>query len=292
MRTPYEEVEKIEKRNKSLGHFLRLYLEQKSNLETMSRRELVNFIMSRLDVSQATAYDYANALKILIQEEGSEEENPLKDSWQPLRKTGARNRTEAIKIIAGMVEPPLIMKMKEYGLNLWKDLFLGGGPIPCDRNMFANELGILIGKVGNVAVLDSDFAHAPKALAEACFVKAMEIVNPLVEIRGLNPHEDALRYVEWILRYRAKRQEKTKRKESLVQSDECVVGSRPERIEAVYNRKKPFKSRYLRGLDMWFILPGEPIADALIKYCYEKEVYWQEAVRNLLSKQLSEEGYL
>ena len=45
-------------------------------------------------------------------------------------------------------------------------------------------------------------------------------------------------------------------------------------------------------MDVWFVLPGEPIAGTLIKYCYEKEIYWQEAVRKLLSRQLDEEGYL
>lgn len=292
MRTPYEEVEKIEKRNKSLANFLRLFLEQKSNLKTMSRKELVKLIMGRLDVSPATAYDYANALKILVQKEGSEKRNPLKDSWRPLRMTGARSRFEAIRIIAGMNEPPLIRKMKQYALNLWKDLFLGGGPIPCDRNVFADELGLLIEKVGNAALLDPDFAHAPKALAEACFIKSMETMNPYVEIRGVNPPEDALRYVEWILRYKAKRREKRKMSKKFFFLEEHTVGPIHTRVEAIYNPNKHIKSKYLRGLDMWFVLPGESIANGLIKYCYDKEIYWKEAVRDFLTRELKEMGYL
>jgi hypothetical protein len=42
---------------------------------------------------------------------------------------------------------------------------------------------------------------------------------------------------------------------------------------------------------MWFIIPGEQIADALIRYCYDEEIYWEEAVRSLLAKQLENEGY-
>lgn len=272
-----------------MGDFLRLYLEHWSLARTMSRKELVNLVMQKFDVSPATAYDYANALRILTQEK--QEDGPLRSSWRPMPIRRAKSRFDAIMMIAGMTEPPPIRKMKEYGLNLWKDLFLGGGPIPGDRHVFANELGLLIEKVGNAAILDPDFAHAPKALAEACFVKAMEIFNPLVEIRGINPQVDALRYVEWVLRYRAKRQRKTRRKR-LIPSDGSVIEPQPRRIEAIYNRRKPSKSKYLKGLDMWFVLPGEPIANALIKYCYEKEIYWQEAVRNLLSKQLNEERYL
>jgi len=291
MGTAYEEVEKISRRNKSLGEFLRLYVEHKSLAKIMSRKELVKLITEKFDVSPATAYCYANAFRILFHEE-NEVESPLTRSWRSLPIARPRNRLDAIKLMAGMVEPPLIMKMKEYGLNLHKDLFLGGGPIPCDRNVFANELGLLIEKVGNVALLDPDFRHAPKALAEACFVKSMEIMNPLIEIRGIVPNENALRYVEWILRYKAKWQKKTKRRESFIPFEKHIEESRSRRIEAIYNRKRSIKSKYLKGLNMWFILPGEPIANALIGYCYDKEIYWQKAVRDILSRQLREEGYL
>ena len=273
-----------------MGEFLRLYLEHKELAKMTSRKELVKLITEKLDVSAAKAYDYANAIRVLLHEE-NRGESPLKRSWRPLPIARPRNRQDAIKLMAGMVEPPLIMKMKEYGLNLWKDLFLGGGPIVCDRNVFANQLGLLIEKVGNVALLDPDFAHAPKALTEACFVKAMEIMNPFIEIHGVNPDENALHYVEWVLRYEAKRQKKTKPNESPISQDVYPLASRPTRIEAIYNSKRSAKSNYLRGLNMWFVLSGEPIANALINYCYDRGIYWQEAVRNLLSQQLKEEGY-
>jgi hypothetical protein len=290
LRTASEDIEKIERRNKSLGQILRLYLEQKLSAKNVRRKELVNLIANRFNVSPATAYDYANALRILVAEK--KEQSPLESSWRPLPIRRPRNRLDAITLMAGMVDPPLIMKMKEYGLNLLKDLFLGGGPIPCDRNVFADEFGSLIERVGSVALLDRDFGHAPKALAEACFIKSMETMNPSIDIYGVNPHEDALRYVEWVLRYKAKNQRKTKQRENFTESEEYMVESRPRRIEAIYNWKKPIKTKYLKGLNMWFILPGEPIANALISYCQDKEIFWQEAVRNLLAKQLEEEGYL
>jgi len=287
-----EEIGKVGKRSQSLERLLRLYLEQKPNLRTMSRKELVKLIMGRLDVSAATAYDYANALKILVQEQENEERKPLADSWRTLRTTGARNELEAIQIMMRMVDAPLILKMKEYGMNLWKDVVFGGIPFPCDRYIFSNEFGLLIEKVGNVALLDPDFAHAPKDLAEACFIKLVEGINPYMEVHGLNPGEDALRYVEWILAYKARRQEKSKKRISLIPEEEQI--SRPEygRVEVVYNRNKKIESKYLKRLDMWFILPGEPIANALTKYCRDKEMYWQDAVRCLLTETLKDEGYL
>jgi hypothetical protein len=288
MRTTYEIINTIEGRNKTLSQILRLYLEQKSSARVVNLKELVDNIMIRLDVSSATAYDYANALKILVSDK--KEQASLERHWRPLPMRRPRNRFDAIKLMAGTFEPPLIWRMKEYGLNMWKDLFLGGGPIPCDRNVFAEEFGLMIEKVGNVASLDPDFKHAPKALAEACFIKTMDLMNPLIEIRGVHPREDALRYVEWILRYRVKRNTKSKQKDSLTVSDECVAEPSRGRIEAVYNRKKPVKTKYLKGLNMWFIIPGEQIANALIDYCYDKEIFWQEAVRSLLAKQLEKEG--
>jgi hypothetical protein len=289
MRTTCEVIDAIERRNKTLGQILRLYLEQKSSARIVNRKELVDRIIARLNVSPATAYDYANALKILVKEK--DEQSSLERHWRPLPIRRARNRFDAITLMAGTFEPPLIWHMKEYALNMWKDLFLGGGPIPCDRNVFAQEFGLMIEKVGNVALLDPDFKHAPKALSEACFIKTMDLMNPLVEIRGVSPHEDALRYVEWILRYRAKKNMKTKKKSFLAVSDECITVPSRGRVEAVYNRKKPIKTKYLKGLNMWFIIPGEQIADALIRYCYDKEIYWEEAVRSLLAKQLENEGY-
>jgi hypothetical protein len=289
MRTAIEKIDAIERRNKSLGQILRLYLEQKSLAKVVKRKELVDNIIARLNVSPATAYDYANALKILVSEK--KEQPSLERRWRPLPIRRPRNRFDFIKLRAGMVEPPLILSMKEYGLNMWKDLFLGGGPIPCDRNVFAHEFGLLIERIGNVALLDPDFGHAPKALAEACFIKTMEVMNPLIEIRGIHPREDALRYVEWILRYKAKKHTKTKQKERLIVSEECIVEPSLGRIEAIYNRKKPVKTKYQKGLNLWFIIPGEPIANALISYCYDKEILWQEAVRSLLAKQLEKEGY-
>jgi hypothetical protein len=292
MENSSEEIGKIGKRSQSLERLLRLYLEQKPNLKAVSRRELVRLIMGKLDVSPATAYHYANALKILVQGEESEERKPLEESWRPLRTTGARNRFEAIKIMAGMVEPPLIMKMKEYGMNLWKDVVFGDIPFPCDRYIFSNEFGLLIEKVGNVALLDPDFAHAPKDLAEACFIKLVEGINPYMEVRGLNPAEDALRYVEWILAYKARRQEKSKKRTSFISQEEQTSRLGYGRVEVVYNRNKQVKPKYLKGLDIWFILPGEPLANALIKYCDDKEMHWQDAVRNLLTKTLKDDGYL
>ena len=265
-------------------------MEQKLSAKNVRRKELVNLIANRFNVSPATAYDYANALRILVGEK--KEQSPLESSWRPLPIRRPRNRLDAITLMAGMVDPPLIMKMKEYGLNLWKDLFLGGGPIPCDRNVFANEFGLLIERVGSVALLDRDFGHAPKALAEACFIKSMETMNPSIEIHGVNPHEDALRYVEWILRYKAKVQKKTKQRKNFIIGEENIVESRPCRIQAILNRKKQNKTKYLKGLNMWFIIPGEPIANAIISYCYDNDVFWQEAIRSLLTKQLKEEGYL
>lgn len=41
-----------------------------------------------------------------------------------------------------------------------------------------------------------------------------------MEVRGLNPAEDALRYVEWILAYKARRQEKTKKRTSFIPEEE------------------------------------------------------------------------
>ena len=290
MRTTSEKIEKIESRNKSLGQILRLYLEQKSLAKVIERKELVDLIIAKFNVSPATAYDYANALKILVEEKKERPTLERRSRSLPIRRP--RNRFDAIQLMTATLEPPLIMKMKEYGLNMWKDLFLGGGPIICDRNVFANEFGLLIEKVGNVALLDLDFGHAPKALAEACFIKTMEIMNPLIEIRGIHPREDALRYVEWILRYKAKKYSKTKQKERPIASEEYDIAPSRGRIEAIYNRRKPVKTKYLKGLNMWFILPGEPIANALMSYCYDKEIFWQEAVRSLLGRQLKKEGYI
>jgi len=271
---------------------LRLYLEQKPNLKALKRKELVRLIIDRLNVSPATAYHYAKALKILVQGEEDEERRPLEDSWRPLGTTGARSRFEAIKIMAGTVEPPLIRKMKEYGMTLWKDVVFGGIPLPCNRYVFGNAFGLLIEKVGNVALLDPDFAHAPKDLAEACFIKLVEEMNPYMEVRGLNPAEDALCYVEWVLAYKARRQEKSKKRTSFISQEEQTSGPEYLRVEVVFNRNKQVKSKYLKGLDIWFILPGEAIANALIKYCFDKEVYWQDAVRNLLTMTLKDGGYL
>ncbi|MCJ7470406.1 hypothetical protein MUO74_07935 [Candidatus Bathyarchaeota archaeon] len=58
------------------------------------------------------------------------------------------------------------------------------------------------------------------------------------------------------------------------------------------NRNNKIESKYLKRLDMWFILPEEPIANALTKYCHDKKMYWQDAVRNLLTEALKDEGYL
>ena len=46
------------------------------------------------------------------------------------------------------------------------------------------------------------------------------------------------------------------------------------RVEAVYNPNKQVKPKYLKGLDVWFILPGEPLANTLTKYCDEKQMHW------------------
>jgi hypothetical protein len=84
---------------------------------------------------------------------------------------------------------------------------------------------------------------------------------------------------------------KSKERISFIPEEEQT--SRPEygRVEVVYNRNKQVKPKYLKRLDMWFILPGEPVANALIKYCYDKGMHWQDAVLNLLTKTLRDEGY-
>ncbi|MGD0028493.1 MAG: hypothetical protein ABSC91_06105 [Candidatus Bathyarchaeia archaeon] len=289
MRSPIEEVGKVGKRSQSLERFLRLYLEQRPNLKILRRKDLVRLIKDKLHVSAATAYDYANALKILVLEEENEGRKPLEDSWRTFFTSGARNELETIKIMLRMVDAPLILKMKEYGMNLWKDVVFGGVPFPCNRHIFSNELGLLIEKVGHVALLDPDFAHAAKDLAEACFIKSVEIINPHIEVRGLNPSQDAMRYVEWILAYKARKREKSKKSPRFLPQREQTAERR--RVEVAYKWNKEDKSKYLKGLDMWFVLPGEPIADALIRYCYDKRMQWQDAVRNLLMNALKAEGF-
>jgi hypothetical protein len=59
----YDELNKIKPR--SLRKLLQLYLMVKPQLSTLSRKELVELAKIRLSVSQSTAYDYANALKII-----------------------------------------------------------------------------------------------------------------------------------------------------------------------------------------------------------------------------------
>jgi hypothetical protein len=41
--------------------------------------------------------------------------------------------------------------------------------------------------------------------SSACFIKLVEGINPYMEVHGLNPAEDALLYVEWILAYKARK---------------------------------------------------------------------------------------
>jgi hypothetical protein len=63
------------------------------------------------------------------------------------------------------------------------------------------------------------------------------------------------------------------------------------RIKIVLDPDADDRDRFLDDLDMWFIDPGEPIMQALVQYCYDKEMYWEDAVRHLLTKALKEEGY-
>jgi len=105
-----------------------------------------------------------------------------------------------IRTIIGFSEPPLIKRMKEYAESLRKDSTLAGNRPICDQDVFSVILGNLVEKVGNAALLDPDFKHSPKALAEACFLKAIERVNPDILVEGLQTDEKIIRYVETIVR--------------------------------------------------------------------------------------------
>lgn len=64
------------------------------------------------------------------------------------------------------------------------------------------------------------------------------------------------------------------------------------RIKIVLNPDADKKDRFADDLDLWFLKFNEPVALALTRYCRDKEVYWEDAVRHLLAKALKEEGYV
>lgn len=72
---------------------------------------------------------------------------------------------------------------------------------------------------------------------------------------------------------RTKQGDNTKPKRtSFIPEEEQNSGPEYGRVEVVYNRNKKIESKYLKRLDMWFILPVEPIANALTKYYHDKMV--------------------
>jgi hypothetical protein len=78
----------------------------------------------------------------------------------------------------------------------------------------------------------------------------VEEINPYMEVRGLNPSEAALRYVEWILAYKARRQEKSKKRTSFIPEEEQTPRAACGGVEVVYNRNRKAKPKYLKRLDM------------------------------------------
>jgi hypothetical protein len=63
------------------------------------------------------------------------------------------------------------------------------------------------------------------------------------------------------------------------------------RIEIVLNPNYDDRDRFAEDLDLWFLKPNESVALALTRYCHDKEMYWEDAVRHLLTRALKEEGY-
>jgi len=77
----FKEYEKIRKiRGLNWKRLLFLFLALRDELQTITRKQLVAKIMEREAVSRATAYDYANALKLLAP---TEEKHPALEDFLP-----------------------------------------------------------------------------------------------------------------------------------------------------------------------------------------------------------------
>jgi len=117
-----------------------------------------------------------------------------------------------IQTLHDIHDPPLIRRMKEYAEKFRKQSKMDVENPVCDPDVFSVALGTLVEKVGNEALLDEDMKHSPRDLAAACFVKVVRTMSPKVRVQGRlrrSLKEEALRYVDHVLRVGGKRGGKT-----------------------------------------------------------------------------------
>jgi len=70
------------------------------------------------------------------------------------------------------------------------------------------------------------------------------------------------------------------------------IGHTPD-VEIVYDPSDRDPSeRYVDGIDLWFLMPSDPVAQALYSFCVEREIHWHIAVRRFLKQGLTREGCL